>query len=102
MNLQGLIIGAVSFVIIGVFHPIVIKAEYYWGTRTWPLFLVAGCACLVASLFLPGAIASACVGVLGFSCLWSIGELREQAQRVARGWFPKNPRRRDDFPDNAR
>jgi len=101
MNVQGLIIGGVAFVIIGVFHPIVIKTEYYWGTKVWPLFLVAGCLCLLASLFLTGAIASACLGVLGFSCLWSIGELREQGQRVAKGWFPKNPRRHYDAPDSA-
>ena len=29
MNTSGIIIGLSSFVIIGIFHPIVIKCEYY-------------------------------------------------------------------------
>ena len=35
MNVTGLVIGAAAFLCIGVFHPIVIKAEYYWGVRCW-------------------------------------------------------------------
>ena len=31
--------------------------------------------------------------VIGFSCFWSIVELKQQTKRVERGWFPKNPRR---------
>ena len=31
---------------------------------------------------------------LGAGCLWSIRELKEQAKRVERGWFPKNPKRK--------
>ncbi|MBQ9963354.1 MAG: DUF4491 family protein, partial [Alistipes sp.] len=33
MNFTGIIIGVATFLIIGLFHPIVIKAEYYIGTR---------------------------------------------------------------------
>ena len=29
MNINGIVIGAACFMIIGLFHPIVIKAEYY-------------------------------------------------------------------------
>ena len=29
MNWNGLLIGVITFIIIGLFHPIVIKAEYY-------------------------------------------------------------------------
>ena len=32
-HLQGLVIGICTFLIIGMFHPIVVKAEYYWSTR---------------------------------------------------------------------
>ena len=28
----GIIIAVSTFLIIGIFHPIVIKVEYYWGT----------------------------------------------------------------------
>jgi hypothetical protein len=93
MNLQGILIGAVAFIVIGVFHPIVIKAEYHLGKRVWPLFLVVGLLALAASLFIRNVIGTAALGVFGFSCLWSIRELYEQAERVERGWFPSNPKR---------
>ena len=32
-HLIGLFIGLSTFLIIGLFHPITIKAYYYWGTR---------------------------------------------------------------------
>ena len=31
INFDGLLIGIVTFLIIGLFHPVVVKAEYYWG-----------------------------------------------------------------------
>ena len=49
-HLYGLALGVSSFLIIGLFHPVVIKAEYYWGTRCWWLFLLLGIAGAVASL----------------------------------------------------
>ncbi|HCX63015.1 DUF4491 family protein [Sedimentibacter sp.] len=33
MNLQGITIGLTAFFIIAIFHPIVIKAEYYIGKK---------------------------------------------------------------------
>ncbi|MBQ3377752.1 MAG: DUF4491 family protein, partial [Synergistaceae bacterium] len=42
MNWSGIIIGVVSFIIIGAFHPVVIKGEYYFGYKIWPVFLVLG------------------------------------------------------------
>jgi len=94
MNIAGIIIGLASFVIIGVFHPIVIKAEYYIGKKIWPLFLVAGIAACAASLFVQNAILSPVLAVLGFTLFWSIKELFEQENRVKKGWFPANPNRR--------
>lgn len=94
MSFQGLIIGAMAFIIIGVFHPIVIKGEYYFGKKIWPLFLVAGVALIGTSLFIPNNMLSAIVSVTGFSCLWSIHEIFEQEKRVKKGWFPGNPNRR--------
>ena len=32
-NLTGLVIGVATFLIIGLFHPFVIKGEYYFGVR---------------------------------------------------------------------
>lgn len=94
MNYNGLITGIATFLIIGLFHPIVIKAEYHLGTRCWPLFALAGVLACGASLLVDAAVPSILLGVLGFSCFWSIIELFQQRKRVARGWFPKNPRRK--------
>ena len=33
INFDGLLIGIATFLIIGLFHPVVVKAEYYWGTQ---------------------------------------------------------------------
>ena len=91
---QGVVIGAASFLIIGIFHPIVIKAEYYIGKRCWPVFLLCGLACAAGSLFIWSLMPSAILAVVGFSFLWSIRELFEQEQRVNKGWFPANPRKK--------
>lgn len=94
LNYNGLLIGFLSFLIIGIFHPIVIKVEYYYGKKMWPLFMVVGIVCIVASFVLDNNIASIILGVFGFSSLWSIHELIEQEQRVLRGWFPSNPNKK--------
>ena len=89
MNCDGLIIGIATFLIIGLFHPIVIKAEYYFGVRCWWVFMIAGIAGVAGSLFVDGTILSTLLGVFAFSSFWSIGELFEQRERVRKGWFPK-------------
>lgn len=94
MNLNGIIIGVAAFFCIGIFHPIVIKCEYYFSWRVWPVFLVAGILCLIGSMMIENTMLSSVVGVLGCSCLWSILELRQQARRVEKGWFPTNPKRK--------
>lgn len=93
MYFSGLIIGALSFLIIGVLHPVVIKAEYYFGKKCWPLFAVGGVVCCAVSLFVPNSTASILLAVLGFSFFWSIHEIIEQESRVKKGWFPANPKR---------
>lgn len=97
MNWIGIIIGFATFVCIGLFHPIVIKAEYYFGHRCWPAFLLAGIGALAASLFTPNEYLSIILGVIAFSCFWSILEVRQQYERVRRGWFPMNPKRKKDY-----
>ena len=94
---KGLFIALSTFLIIGTFHPIVIKTEYYFGTRPWWVFLVLGVASICGALFVADVCWSALLGVLGASLLWSIGELFEQKQRVKKGWFPMNPKRKDDY-----
>ena len=50
MHYSGLIIGLSTFIIIGLFHPVVIKAEYYFGTGCWWVFLLLGLGAAAASL----------------------------------------------------
>ena len=93
MNFSGLIIGIATFIIIGIFHPIVIKCEYYWGKQCWWVFLLLGIVGVIGSLLIDNLLLSVLLGVVAFSCFWSIRELYEQEERVAKGWFPKNPKR---------
>ena len=97
MNYSGLVIAVITFLVIGVFHPIVIKGEYYFGTRCWWVFLLAGIAFIVASLLVSDNMLSPIHGVVGCSCLWSILEIFEQKERVKKGWFPMNPKRKDEY-----
>lgn len=91
----GPLIGMITFLIIGLFHPIVVKAEYYCGTRLWWFFLIVGIGCVGAALFIENSFFSAVVSVVGFSSFWSILELFEQRKRVKKGWFPKGPGHRE-------
>jgi len=93
MNFQGLIIGIVAFVIIGVFHPIVIKVEYYFGKKAWPVFFIAGLLLVGLSLYIKNITVSAIIGITAFTSFWSIHELFEQEERVKKGWFPANPKK---------
>ena len=94
MNYSVLILGVATFLLIGVFHVIVVKGEYYFSKKIWPLFLATGIASLFISLFISSPVISSLIAVFGISCLWSIRELFEQEDRVKKGWFPKNPKRR--------
>ena len=96
-HLAGLFIGICTFLIIGLFHPVVVKAEYYWGTKCWWIFLVLGIAGVVASLSIANVILSSLLGVFACSSFWTIKEVFEQEERVQKGWFPKNPKRKYKF-----
>ena len=91
MNFTGIIVGLATFLIIGLFHPIVIKAEYYLGTGYWWMFLVAGIAFCVLSFIVSSVVLSTIFGVTAFSSFWSILELIHQRERVKKGWFPQGP-----------
>lgn len=93
MNIEGLIIGVSTFLIIGLFHPVVVKAEYYWGVKCWWVFLVLGLAAVAASLLVAQTMVSSLLGVFAFSSFWTIKELFEQRERVHKGWYPANPKK---------
>lgn len=93
-HLLGLAIGISTFLIIGLFHPVVVKAEYYWGTKCWWIFLVLGIVGVGLSIITSNVLLSALAGVFAFSSFWTIKEVFEQEERVKKGWFPKNPKRK--------
>ena len=95
MYFEGLIIAVVTFLIIGAFHPIVIKSEYYWGVRCWPVFALVGAILLGISLFVSDVLLASVIGITGCSSLWSVLEIFEHRERVRKGWFPRNPKRND-------
>ena len=97
MNFTGLIIAVTTFLVIGLFNPIVIKSEYHFGTKCWWAFALAGIIFIAASLAVENGILSPVLGVIGCSCFWSILEIFEQKKRVEKGWFPMNPKRREEY-----
>lgn len=93
MYFTGIIIGVATFFIIGLFHPLVIKGEYYFGVKCWWVFALMGVATIVASLMVEDVLWSTLLAVWGASSLWSIGELFEQRKRVEKGWFPRREKK---------
>ena len=83
LHFKGMLIAISTFLIIGIFHPVVIWVEYHFGT----------------AFFIADVMLSAILGVLGATCLWTIGEIFEQRKRVKKGWFPMNPKRAKEYED---
>ncbi len=105
LHFTGIIIAISTFLIIGICHPMVIKQEYYTGTRYWWIYLIVGIVCIGMAFIVPnwfdsertGIIVSSILGVTGASFLWGIGELFSQKKRVEKGWFPMNPKRKHEY-----
>ena len=79
-HLLGLVIGIATFLIIGLFHPVVIKAEYYWGTGCWWIFLILGVAGIIWSLCTDNVLIAA-LSVNGFR---KVGPrpIRNESQKI--------------------
>lgn len=101
-HLGGVVIGISTFLIIGLFHPIVIKAEYYWGTRCWWIFLLLGILTLAGSVWVDDLLISSLLGVFSFSSFWTIKEVFDQRKRVLKGWFPMNPKREHEYKQDEK
>lgn len=93
MHYEGLFIAVITFGIIGLFHPLVIKAEYHFSKKIWPVFAIAGAIFVGLSIITESALLGTIFGVLGASSFWSIKELHLQEERVNKGWFPKKTRK---------
>jgi len=94
MNFFGLILGVFMLLVIGFGHIFIIKCEYHFGTKLWPIFLIIALSSITASIFVKTELVSGVLGIVGFIFLWSIHEIFKQKGRVQKGWFPKNPKRR--------
>ena len=103
-RLLGLFIGVCTFLIIGLFHPVVVKAEYYWGTRCWWVFLLLGLGGMAVSLLTDNVLLAA-----GYSPFRRYGRSRN-CSSSASGWprvgFPpirkgreRNRKRRGRYGD---
>lgn len=97
LNFTSCALAICTFLIIGLCHPLVIKTEYYFGTKPWVLYLIGGIAAIVGALFIENDFISTLLAVFGASLLWGIGELLSQKKRVEKGWFPMNPKRKDQY-----
>ena len=98
MNFTGIWLGLFALFAIGIGFVWVIKLEYHVGAHIARLVAVCGGIIILASLFIPNFFVSALVGVLGGSIVWGAAELPEQRQRVEKGLFPANPKRRNHRP----
>ena len=93
MNWNGIILGLITFLTIALLRYLVIKAEYYFGSGFWLVFLIVGILCLFFSFWVSQLLVSAAFAVFGFSSLWGILEIKDQKKRVEDGWYPINPKR---------
>lgn len=87
-NMLGIAIGICTFLIIGIFHPLVIKGEYYLGQKANWFFLIGGIIAAIACVLVKDAFWQSLLGVTSCSCFWSILEVRQQRERVRKGWYP--------------
>ena len=92
LNWNAAIFGVASLFIMGAYYPIVIKGEYYFSAKIWPVFLVIGLAAIAVSTQMNG-LGCWLTAFFGATNLWAIVEIREQAERVKQGKYPKNPKR---------
>jgi len=90
MNFFGILIGIITFLIIGLGFPLVIRGERYFGYWVWVYMMSIGFFIIIASLFVPNNWFSVIVGVIGATFVWGSTELKEQAVRAELGWFPFN------------
>ncbi len=85
MQFAGLILGVVTFVMIGFLHVAVVKIERIWGAHLWPGFILLGLVFGVASLLVDDVLLSALLGVNSFLFAWSGPELKKQKDRAEHG-----------------
>ena len=100
-HILGVAIGAATFLIIGLFHPLVIRTLLL--RHSMPLVvLAAGIIFMILAVAVRRCAMVKSARLVSFSSLWSIKEVVEQEHRVKKGWFPANPKRHNANTDKTR
>ena len=63
-NWAGLAVGISTFLIIGLFHPLVIKGEYYFGRKVNWAFAILGVCTAIGALFCKDLFCSSLLAVI--------------------------------------
>jgi hypothetical protein len=90
MNTFGLFAGLISLLIIALGFPLVIHSERHFGYLCWPYLMGLGILIAAGSLLARSDWASMAAGIIGAVLIWGSTELKDQAVRVERGWFPSS------------
>lgn len=94
MNYFGIVFGVIAVFIMGLWYPLVIKGEYYLGKWNCTIiFVLVAVASLYISINTRNLFNSALWAFWGFVAIWGIEEVFEQEERVAKGMYPRNPKR---------
>lgn len=93
LNTDAVVFGLLSLLMMGSYYPVVIKGEYYFSRKIWPIFLATGLAALALSTRMEG-LSCWLTAFFGAVNIWAVVEIREQAERVQQGRYPKNPKRK--------
>ncbi|TAJ14421.1 DUF4491 family protein [Marinilabiliaceae bacterium JC017] len=94
LNLSGIILGLSTILSIWLGRWACIKGEYLFTKKIWILFLIIGIIMAGLALFTSSIIFSAIFSIIAFVFWWGIPEVIEQEQRVNKGWFTSNPKRK--------
>lgn len=92
LHFEGIILGFSSVLLIALSRWLCIKGVYYFTRRVWVAFLILGIITLASSFFVEGLLLSSVLSVASFCFFWGIGEAFMQEKRIAKGWFPANPK----------
>jgi len=64
-----------------------------WPEYDFSQVLIIGLLLIIGSVLVESTLLSGCLGIIGFVFLYSTRELFKQKERVAKGWFPKKPKK---------
>ncbi|MCL1912305.1 MAG: DUF4491 family protein [Eubacteriaceae bacterium] len=109
--LLNVAIGFAALLAYLLFCFLVIKAEYYFSCKFWPVFLILSAVLAYLSYYFANnyvesifGLLSPILAILAFASLWSAIEIKAQPKKVMKGLYPRNPKRPYDncYPEEPR